>query len=60
MKDVVTGHTKDAAEFKKQSNTGSDPDIKGFASNTLTTIEDHLKMVKDINAKLETQAKQGK
>lgn len=60
MKYMVTDHTKDVAEFKKQANTGSDPDIKGFASNTLTTIEDHLKMAKDINAKLGTQSKAGK
>ena len=60
MKHMVADHTKDAAEFKKQANTGSDPEIKGFASNTLTTIEDHLKMAKDINAKLGTQGKTGK
>ena len=60
MRFMVTDHTKDAAEFKKEANTGSDQDIKGFASNNLTTIQDHLKMAKDINAKLGTQGKTGK
>ena len=60
MKHMVTDHTKDVAEFKKQANTGSDSDIKGFASSTLPTLEDHLKMAKDINAKVGTQSKTGK
>lgn len=60
MKHMVTDHTKDVAEFKKATNTVSDQDIKGFASNTLTTIEDHLKMAKDINAKVGSQSKTGK
>jgi putative membrane protein len=60
MKHMVTDHTKDVAEFKKQANTGSDSDIKGFASSTLPTLEDHLKMAKDINAKVVTQSKTGK
>ena len=60
MKHMVMDHTKDATEFKKEATSGSDQDIKGFASNTLTTIQDHLKMAKDINAKLGTQGKTGK
>jgi len=60
MRYMVMDHTKDATEFKKEANNGSDQDIKGFASNTLTTIQDHLKMAKDINAKLGTQGKTGK
>jgi putative membrane protein len=60
MKHMVADHTKDVAEFKKQANTGSDSDIKGFASSTLPTLEDHLKMAKDINAKVGTQSKTGK
>lgn len=60
MKHMVMDHSKDAAEFKKESNRGSDQDIKGFASSTLTTIQDHLKMAKDINAKMGTQGKTSK
>ena len=60
MKYMVMDHSKDAAEFKNEANSGSDQDIKGFASNTLTTIQDHLKMAKDINAKMGKQGKTSK
>src|SRR5436190_23629768 len=60
MRHMVMDHTKDAAEFKKEANSGSDQDIKRFASNTLTTIQDHLKMAKEVNAKMSAQGKTGK
>ena len=52
MDDMVKDHKKDVAEFRKQANSGKDADIKGFASKTLPTLEEHLKMAQDAHAKV--------
>ena len=52
MDDMVKDHKKDVAEFRKQANGGKDADIKGFASKTLPTLEEHLKMAQDTHAKV--------
>ena len=44
MADMVRDHKADVAEFKKESTRGKDPDVKSFASKTLPTLEEHLKM----------------
>lgn len=49
---MVQDHKKDVAEFKKESTKAKDTDVKGFASNTLPTLQDHLKMIEDISAKM--------
>jgi putative membrane protein len=46
---MVTDHKKDVSEFKREANSGSDPDVKSFASQTLPTLEDHLKMAEQMN-----------
>ena len=52
MTDMVKDHTKDVAEFQMEANSGSDSDIKAFASKTLPTLQDHLKMAQDTLASL--------
>ena len=47
MNAMVTDHRKDASEFKRESTSGTDPDVKAFASKTLTTVEEHLKLAQD-------------
>jgi putative membrane protein len=47
MKDMVADHEKDVKEFQKESQSGSDPEIKNFASQTLPTLQEHLQMAKD-------------
>ena len=49
---MVKDHKKDIADFQKEANSGKDSDLKGFASSTLPTLQDHLKMVQDISAKM--------
>ncbi len=49
MKYMVQDHTKDVSEFQKESRSAKDSDVKSFASNTLPTLQDHLKMAKSIN-----------
>ncbi|HYO80742.1 MAG TPA: DUF4142 domain-containing protein [Bryobacteraceae bacterium] len=38
----VQHHKKDVSDFRKQANRGLDSDLKGFASATLPTLEQHL------------------
>ena len=45
---MVAGHRKAVAAFKKESTSGKDPEVKAWATKTLPTIEDHLKMAQDI------------
>jgi putative membrane protein len=52
MSDMVKDHEKDAKEFEKASKSVQDPDLKNWATKTLTVVQDHLKMAKDINGKL--------
>jgi putative membrane protein len=53
MKNMVRDHTKDVAEFRKESKSAKDNDLKNFASQTLPTLEDHLKQAKSIAPKKE-------
>jgi putative membrane protein len=49
---MVKDHEKDLAEFKEEANSGSDPDVKKFADDTSKVIQQHLDLVKEIQAKL--------
>jgi putative membrane protein len=51
MRDMVMDHTKDVSEFRTESKTAKDPDVKNFASETLPTLQDHLKQAKSISPK---------
>ncbi len=52
MSAMVKDHTEDVKEFENQSKSGKDPELKAFASKTLPTLQDHLKMAKDTQSKL--------
>jgi len=44
MQDMVSDHRKDVAEFEKEANSGTDPELKAFAAKTLPTLRQHLQM----------------
>ena len=53
MKEMLKDHQKDVAEFRRESKrAAADPDVKSFASETLPTLEDHLKMAQDVSKKV--------
>jgi putative membrane protein len=46
---MVSDHKKDVSEFKHEASSGTDNDVKGFASQTLPTLEEHLQMAEKMN-----------
>src|SRR3954452_1537001 len=44
MRDMVQDHEKDVKQFRQEAQKASDPDIKGFAQQTLPVLEQHLQM----------------
>ena len=55
-RDMVADHQKDIAAFKREANSGQNPDIKNFASQTLPTLEDHLKQAREMEKSLGMQS----
>ena len=52
VKDMVKDHQKDVAEFERASSSAQDPDVKAFASKTLTVIKEHLADVQSLQTKI--------
>lgn len=52
VKMMVKDHRKDVGEFQKESTRGADADIKGFATRTLPTLQEHLQMIQRIDDKM--------
>ena len=52
MREMVSDHQKDVAAFKKQASAAHDSDLKAWASKTLPTLEEHLKMAQDTYKKV--------
>jgi putative membrane protein len=57
---MVTDHRKDVNEFKKESTSGKDPDVKAWASKTLPTLEEHLKLAQDTDKAVGTSGVKSK
>jgi putative membrane protein len=45
---MVQDHTTDIAKFKHEANDGKNTSIKNFASQTLPTLQEHLRMAKQM------------
>jgi putative membrane protein len=48
-RDMLADHVKDVAAFKRQSKMGRDADLRAFAGAKLPTLEEHLRMARDLN-----------
>ena len=44
MEEMVKDHKKDVKEFEKAAKNAKDADVRNFASKTLPTLQEHLKM----------------
>ena len=47
-RDMVKDHETDVAAFQREANAGKNDSLKSFASETLPTLQDHLKQAKDM------------
>jgi putative membrane protein len=47
MRRMVVDHEEDIAKFQREANSGTNPDLKAWASNTLPTLQDHLHQAKN-------------
>ena len=52
--DMVADHRSDVQEFKRESEHGTDPQLKTFASRTLPVLEDHLQSAESLQGELKT------
>ena len=44
MSDMIKDHQTDINEFQHEASSGMDPDVKAWASKTLPTLQEHLRM----------------
>ena len=49
VKDMVKDHEKDVKEFQVESDSGTDPNVKQFATKTLPVLQGHLESIKQIS-----------
>jgi putative membrane protein len=56
MKAMVEDHEEDVAKFRDVASSAESKQVKEFAQKTLPTLEQHLKMAKDIDARIEKHA----
>jgi putative membrane protein len=47
---MVADHKKAVGLFKNEASSGRDPDLKAFATSTLPTLEEHLRMAEQLAA----------
>lgn len=57
MQDMVKDHQHDVSDFQKEASSGSNPDLKSFASQTVPTLQDHLKMAQDASRSVGAMSK---
>lgn len=49
IKDQTKDHEKDISDFQAEAQSGSDPNIKQFATTTLPKLQEHKSMLDDMN-----------
>jgi putative membrane protein len=60
MQEMLRDHRKDVSEFRTESKSGKDPDVKAWAAKTLPTLEEHLRLAQDANKAVGTSGTMNK
>jgi putative membrane protein len=55
MRDMVTDHRADIAEFQREAAHGTDPDLKSFAGKTLPTLQQHLQLAEKADSTVKNE-----
>jgi Domain of unknown function (DUF4142) len=42
----------DVQEFRREASSGTNKGVKDFAAKTLPTLQEHLRLIKDVDSKL--------
>jgi putative membrane protein len=51
-RDMINDHVKDVGLFKREAASGRDADLKAFAAKTLPTLQEHLRMARELPSKI--------
>jgi len=54
MQEMLQDHRKDVNDFRKESQSGKDPDVKAWAAKTLPTLEEHLRLAQSTSGAVGT------
>ena len=60
VKHMAKDHKKDVKEFQKQAEKGDDADLKGFAAKTLPILQEHLRLVENLDTTINGAKAQAK
>ena len=52
VKEMVKNHKEDIRDFKAEAKDAKDPDVKNWASNHVSALEQHLTMAQDLEKKV--------
>jgi putative membrane protein len=52
---MVRDHRKDVSDFRRESASAHDPDVRKFATQTLPTLKEHLKLAESLAPQGTTQ-----
>jgi len=50
MRAMIEDHQEDVSEFRRESQSAKDPDVRQFASKTLPTLEEHLRIAQNTSS----------
>jgi len=57
VREMVAGHRKGVDSFTMESTSGKDNDVKAWATKTLPTVREHLRMIEEIDTEVASSTK---
>lgn len=52
MKKMVQDHRQDVSEFQREANSGGEEMLRSFASKSLPTLQEHLRLAEQVNSEV--------
>ena len=57
VREMVAGHRKGVDSFTMESTSGKDNDVKAWATKTLPTVREHLRMIEEMDKEVASSTK---